>query len=52
MIEGIRHTGIVERNQDFETFLDPKDVAEYIIFCISFESNTVTNEIFLKRLNF
>jgi len=39
-------------NQDFETFLDPKDVAEYVIFCISFESNTVTNEIFLKRLNF
>ena len=36
--------------QDFSTFLDPSDVAQYVSFAISFDSNIMTEEIFLKRM--
>jgi short-subunit dehydrogenase len=37
-------------NQDFSTFLDPADVAEYVAFIISFDSNIISEEVRLNRL--
>jgi 3-oxoacyl-[acyl-carrier protein] reductase len=42
--------GKATKNQDFETFLDPDDIAKYVIFSISFDSNIMSEEIFLKRM--
>jgi short-subunit dehydrogenase len=39
-----------DQKQDHSTFLDPSDVAEYVIFAISHNSNIVSDEIFLKRM--
>ncbi len=36
--------------QDYETFLNPADIAKFVVFTISFESNIMTEEIFLKRM--
>ncbi len=38
------------KNQDYDTFLDPHDVAKYIIFTISFDSNLMNEEILLNRM--
>jgi NAD(P)-dependent dehydrogenase (short-subunit alcohol dehydrogenase family) len=37
------------RNQNYETFLDPKEVAEYVCFVISFDAGLVSEEIRLNR---
>tara|TARA_B100000579_G_scaffold283350_1_gene234679 strand:- start:1067 stop:1780 length:714 start_codon:yes stop_codon:yes gene_type:complete len=37
-------------DQDFSTFLDPKDIADFISYAISFDSNLMIEEILLKRL--
>jgi short-subunit dehydrogenase len=37
-------------NQDFSTFLDPADVAAYVVFTISFESNIISEEVRVNRL--
>ena len=37
--------------QDFDTFLDPVDVARYIVFAISFDSELVSEEIRLNRMD-
>jgi len=37
-------------NQDSSTFLDPMDVAEYVVFTISSESNIISEEVRLNRL--
>jgi 3-oxoacyl-[acyl-carrier protein] reductase len=42
--------GLATKGQDYSTFLDPYDVAKYVVFAISFESNIVSEEIFLKRM--
>jgi short-subunit dehydrogenase len=42
--------GLATKGQDYSTFLDPSDVAEYVVFAISFDSNIVSEEIFLKRM--
>ena len=42
--------GLATKNQDYTTFLDPEDVAKYIIFMISFNSNIMSEEIFLNRM--
>jgi short-subunit dehydrogenase len=42
--------GLVTKNQDYETFLNPEDVAKYIIFIISFDSNIMSEELFLNRM--
>ena len=42
--------GLETKNQDYSTFLDPKDVAKYVIFAISFEGNIISEEILLKRM--
>lgn len=41
--------GKLDKKQNYETFLDPKEVAEYIIFCISFDKELVSEEIRLNR---
>jgi len=42
--------GMATKGQDYSTFLDPDDVAEYVIFAMSFDSNIMSEEIFLKRM--
>ena len=42
--------GLATKDQDYTTFLDPVDVAKYVLFIISFDSNIVSEEIFLKRM--
>jgi 3-oxoacyl-[acyl-carrier protein] reductase len=42
--------GLATKGQDYSTFLDPNDVAKYVVFAISFDSNIVSEEIFLKRM--
>ena len=36
--------------QDFSTFIDPKEVAEMIMFVISFDNEMIPEEIRLNRL--
>ena len=42
--------GLATKGQDYSTFLDPGDVAKYVLFAISFDNNIVSEEIFLKRM--
>jgi 3-oxoacyl-[acyl-carrier protein] reductase len=42
--------GLSTKSQDYSTFLDPDDIAKYIIFSISFDSNIVSEELQLKRI--
>ncbi|MZH02475.1 MAG: SDR family oxidoreductase [Nitrospinae bacterium] len=42
--------GLATKGQDYSTFLDPNDVAKYVVFAISFDGNIVSEEIFLKRM--
>lgn len=42
--------GMATKGQDYETFLAPTDIAMYVIFSISFDSNIMSEEIFLKRI--
>ena len=35
--------------QDFDTFLDPKEIAKYVAFVISFNNELITDEIRLNR---
>jgi short-subunit dehydrogenase len=35
--------------QDFTTFLDPQDVAKYLVFLISFDSEVISEEVRLNR---
>jgi NAD(P)-dependent dehydrogenase (short-subunit alcohol dehydrogenase family) len=37
------------RNQNYETFLEPREVAEYVCFVISFDGGLVSEEIRLNR---
>jgi 3-oxoacyl-[acyl-carrier protein] reductase len=37
------------RNQDYETFLEPAEVAEYVCFVISFDGGLISEEIRLNR---
>lgn len=41
---------IATKGQDYSTFLEPTDVAKYVVFTISFDSNIIAEEIFLKRM--
>jgi len=41
--------GLETIGQDYSTFLDPEDIAKYVVFAISFDSNIMSEEIFLKR---
>lgn len=37
-------------NQDFNTFIEPKEVAEYVVFLISFDDNMISQEVRLNRM--
>ncbi len=39
------------KDQNFETFLDPKEIAKYIVFAISFDKELISEEIRLNRIN-
>ena len=42
--------GLATKGQDYSTFLNPNDVAKYVVFAISFDGNIVSEEILLKRM--
>jgi len=42
--------GKLVKNQIFETFIDPEEIAEYIVFLISFDKEMVSEEIRLNRM--
>ena len=42
--------GKISSDQNFETFLDPNEVAKSILFVISFDENLVIDEIRLNRM--
>ena len=37
------------KNQDFSTFIDPVELAEYIVFTISFDSDMISEELRINR---
>jgi short-subunit dehydrogenase len=37
-------------NEEYETFMQPKEIAEFIVFTISFENNMMSPEIRLGRI--
>lgn len=43
--------GKLSKDQNYETFLDPSDVAKYVEFVISFDDDLVSEEIRLNRIN-
>jgi short-subunit dehydrogenase len=42
--------GRLIKNQDFSTFIDPKEIAQYVIFISSFDGKMIPNEIRLNRM--
>jgi len=42
--------GKISKDQKFETFLDPKEIAEYVVFLIKFDNQLVSEEIRLNRI--
>jgi len=42
--------GATDTRQDFDTFLDPEDVAKYILFVMSFETGIISEEIRMNRM--
>lgn len=42
--------GKISNDQNFETFLNPKEIAKYVIFLISFDNELVSEEIRLNRI--
>ena len=37
--------------QNYDTFMDPKEIAEFIVYIISFDKEMVSEEIKLNRIN-
>ena len=42
--------GKISNDQNFETFLNPKEIADYVIFIISFDNELISEEIRLNRI--
>jgi len=42
--------GKLSKDQKFETFLEPKEIAEYVIFLIRFDKQLISEEIRLNRI--
>ena len=42
--------GMATVGQDYSTFLEPSEVAKYVMFIMSHDGNAVTEEIFIKRM--
>jgi hypothetical protein len=38
------------KNQNYESFIDPNDIADFIVKIISYDSEMIPNEIQLKRM--
>ena len=38
------------KNQNFDTFIDPKEIAEYVSFVMSFDGSMISEEIRLNRV--
>ena len=38
------------KDQDFDTFIDPKEIAEYVVFAICFDNEMVSEEVRLNRM--
>jgi len=43
--------GRLSKNQDFDTFLEPEDVAEFLINALCYDKELVADEIRLNRMN-
>ena len=43
--------GKLSKEQKFETFLEPKEIAEYTAFVIKFNKQLISEEIRLNRIN-
>ncbi len=43
--------GKISKEQNFETFLNPKEIAKYLVFIISFDNELISDEIRLNRMN-
>ena len=37
-------------NEKFETFIDPKEIADFITFVISFDNELISEEIKISRI--
>jgi 3-oxoacyl-[acyl-carrier protein] reductase len=42
--------GKLIKNQNFDTFLDPREIAEYVVFVISYNGKMISDEIRLNRM--
>jgi len=42
--------GATDKRQDFSTFLDPREVAEYIVFMMSYDTELVSEEVRVNRI--
>lgn len=42
--------GLETKGQDYTTFLDPKEVSDYVLFAIAQDGNAMSQEIFIKRM--
>ena len=42
--------GRLSKDQNFETFLNPNEIAEYLAFIISFDKELISEEIKLNRI--
>jgi len=43
--------GRLSKDQKFETFLKPEEIADYVVFVISFDKQLISEEIRLNRIN-
>lgn len=42
--------GKLVKNQEFDTFIEPKEIAKYVVFLISFDDNMISEEVRLNRM--
>ena len=42
--------GEIDIGQDYDTFINPEEVADYIVYCTSFDTQLISEEIRLNRL--
>lgn len=42
--------GRLIQNQNFDTFIDPREIAEYVVFICSFDGEMISDEIKLNRM--
>lgn len=39
------------KNQNYESFMSAEEVSKFIVFSISFDSELITNEVKMSRIN-